>query len=124
MNSWLAGGLRDTIHLLAVLGHAVLRQSALKGVWDLPALKIKEECACLTSPGPMWEPWMLCGSVSLSKEVISGIPRSRKGQPAAGIENICSEPRYLLSDLFLLHLAETVSQTPRICQVYAVFTFL
>lgn len=86
MNSGLAGGLRDTVHLLAVLGHAVLRHSALRGRWDLPALKIKEECACLTSPGPMWEPWMLCGSVSLSKEVISGILWSRKGQPAARVK--------------------------------------
>lgn len=39
--------MRDTVHLLADLGCAMLRHSALRECWELPALKI-EAGMCLS----------------------------------------------------------------------------
>ena len=82
----MTGGPRDTVRPLAVLGPDVLRHSALEGRPG-PASSRDEAGVCLSGQsGPRVAP------VLLRAEVISGILKGKKGQPASQGENICSEP--------------------------------
>lgn len=75
----MTGGPRDTVHPLAVLGTDVLRHSALEGMPG-PASSRDEAGMCLSGQsGPRVAP------VLLREEVISGILKGKKGQPAARV---------------------------------------